>query len=203
MIFNIETSTMKYHAPKIQKKSLLSLTLILLMLAWLSSESMPGAAEQQNRTSGHMDTQNWINYVDPKKQFRLSYPSDFIARERNSDELLKFTPAPERAVYFMNPHMASGQLSGIEPADLELKIYRMAQSHLSLKDWLRSSGLVPEIDDATIKNFQTKHINGLEVCGTTMIAPGCSIYTLHTPFIFQLTPGSQAGQTMMGNFEFL
>ena len=194
---------MKYHAPKIQKKSLLSLTLILLMLAWLSSESMPGAAEQQNRTSGHMDTQNWINYIDPKKQFWLSYPSDFIAHERNSNELLKFKPTPERAVYFMNPHMASGQLAGIEPADLELKIYRMIQSHSSLRDGLRNSGLVPEMDDAVIKNFQTKHINGLEVCASTMVAPGCSIYTLHTHFIFQLTPGSQAGQIMMENFEFL
>lgn len=194
---------MKYHAPKIQKKSLLFLILILLTLPWLSSESMSGTAEQQNRTPEHMDTQNWINYVDPKKQFRLSYSNDFIARERSSDELLKFIPAPERAVYFMNPHMASGQLSGIEPADLELKIYRMIQSHSSLKDWLRNSGLVLEMNDATIKNFQTKHINGLEVCGTTMVAPGCSVYTLHTHFIFQLTPGSQAGQIMMENFEFL
>jgi len=118
--------------------------------------------------------------------------------------LLKFTLAPGRAVYFTRRQVsqANAPISN-PPADLELKIYRMTQSHSSLKDWLRNSGLVPEMDDATIKNFQTKHINGLEVCGTTMVAPGCSIYTLHAPFIFQLTPGSQAGQIMMENLEFL
>lgn len=194
---------MKYHAPKIQKKSLLSLSIILLILAWLSNENTPSAAGRQNLTSEHMDTQNWINYVDPKKQFQLSYPDDFVVRERNSDELLKFAPAPKRAVYFMNPHMASGQLSGIEPADLELKIYRMNQSHSSLKHELKDLGVVPEMNGAVIKSFRTKHINGLEVCATTMVTPGCSIYTLHTHFIFQLTPGSQAGQIMMENFEIL
>ncbi|GKS70351.1 hypothetical protein W03_23550 [Nitrosomonas sp. PY1] len=194
---------MKYHRRKIQKKSLLSLTAILLITTWLSSKSIPGTAEQQSHAPGHMDTQNWISYVDPKKQFRLSYPGDFIARERNSRELLKFTPVPEHAVYFMNPHTASGQLSGIEPADLELKVYRMIHSHLSLKDWLRNSSLSPEMDGDVIKNFQTKHINGLEVCGATMVFPGCSIYILHTRFIFQLTPGSRAGQIMIESFEFL
>ncbi len=44
---------MKYHAPKTQKKSLLPLIIVLLALIWLSSESIPSAAPQQDNTSQH------------------------------------------------------------------------------------------------------------------------------------------------------
>ena len=81
-----------------------------------------------------MDTQSWINHIDFNKRFQLRhYPSDFITRERNSDELLKFTLAPERAVYFTRRQVsqANSPISN-QPADLELKIYRMIQSYSSI-----------------------------------------------------------------------
>jgi|CXWL01.1.fsa_nt_gi hypothetical protein len=44
---------MKYHTPKTQKKSLLPLIIVLLTLIWLSNESIPSAAQQQDNTSQH------------------------------------------------------------------------------------------------------------------------------------------------------
>ena len=44
---------MKYHTPKTQKKSLLPLIIVLLTLIWLSSESIPSAAQQDNTSQHH------------------------------------------------------------------------------------------------------------------------------------------------------
>ena len=44
---------MKYHTPKTQKKSLLPLIIVLLTLIWLSSESIPSTAQQDNTSQHH------------------------------------------------------------------------------------------------------------------------------------------------------
>lgn len=51
---------MKYRTPKTQKKPLLPLIIVLLMLIWLSSKSIPSTETQQDKTThpNTLDTQN-------------------------------------------------------------------------------------------------------------------------------------------------
>lgn len=73
---------MKYHTPKNQKKSLLPLIIIaLLILIWISNENTPSATQQQDSTySHHKNTQNWIPHIDSNQQFQHANSSNFIAR---------------------------------------------------------------------------------------------------------------------------
>ncbi|HQU98730.1 MAG TPA: hypothetical protein PLV19_03790 [Nitrosomonas sp.] len=190
-----------YHAEQKINQSWFLLSLVILSLViGVSNESVPNSTQEKNDASNIQSAKNWKIYNDSQRQFKLSYPSDFVAVERKQHELNKFTPSPQFAIIFMNDMMASSQFAGIEPADLEIKAYRLSTQQ-TLNEWLESTGFAHGESGSKIRHFPTKHIHGLEVCGSTMAAPGCSVYVVNANFIFQLTPASQSGEAMMESFE--
>jgi hypothetical protein len=102
----------------------------------------------------------------------------------------------------MNPTMAAGALAGIEPPDLEVRVYQTGTTD-SLQSWLASVGLASVDSGAAIQPYRNASVSGLRVCQSTMIAPGCSVYVLHNSRVYQLTPISREGKTMIETFTLL
>jgi hypothetical protein len=143
----------------------------------------------------------WMTYTDPTYGYTVAYPSDFVVAMQDTAPLAQFSPAPESSVFFMNPTMAAGDLAGIEPPDLEVRIYP-AGSAASLEAWLVESQFVPADASPVGEPFQTGNAAGLKVCASTMIAPGCSFYFLHNGRVYQLTPATLEGEAMVPSFAF-
>lgn len=135
-------------------------------------------------------------YTDPVYGFRLACPKDFVVQRQDVSKLGQFTPAPLASTFFMNPTMAAGGLAGIEPPDLEVRVYR-AHAMRSLGAWLAASGLA---SPKSGRPFRNASVSGLRVCRSTMLSPGCSVYALHGDRVYQLTAVSLEGQAMIETF---
>jgi hypothetical protein len=75
----------------------------------------------------------------------------------------------------------------------------MAQAS-SLEEWLRSNGLLPVDNTLALEAFQAANVSGVEVCASTMIAPGCSYFVMGNGFIYQLTAATLEGEAMAQTF---
>jgi hypothetical protein len=162
----------------------------------------PGAGNETGADGGRIAPAGWSRYVDRTHGFSVAYPRGFVARTQDVSRFAAFRPAPVASVFFMNPTMAAGALAGIEPPDLEVRVYR-AGATASLEPWLRSADLLSAGDRAVARHHPGAGVGALEVCRATMIAPGCSVYILHGHRVYQLTPISLEGQAMLDTFTLL
>lgn len=144
----------------------------------------------------------WMDYVDTTSGFHISYPQGFVIKPQDVSKLAQFTPTPITSIFFMNPTMAKGDLAGIEPPDLEVRVYPGGAGH-SLEDWLDSVALASVEHGAVAQPYQNGRVSGLKVCQATMIAPGCSVYVLRGDRVYQLTPMSVEGEVMIETFALL
>ena len=160
-----------------------------------SSVDGPGG-EQTPDLDGRARPAGWTTYVDPIYGFRIHYPRDFVVRPQNVAQLAQSIPAPAASIFFMNPTMAAGDLAEIEPPDLEVRAYE-AGTVTSLKSWLDSVGFAGAHNGFVDEPYRKGGIEGIEVCRTTMAAPGCSIFVLHGDTVYQLTPMTAEGEAMM------
>ncbi len=142
----------------------------------------------------------WTDFVDPTFGFSIGYPNGFVVQSQNVSKLAQFAPAPTASIFFMNPIMAKGALAGVEPPDLEVRVYQ-AGAMDSLKSWLASVRF--DHSGAAIQPFRNASIDGLKVCQEALIAPGCSVYVLHKARVYQLTPVSREGEAMVETFALL
>lgn len=142
---------------------------------------------------------NWSTYTDPAYGFSIAYPRGFVLQPQDVSKLARFTPAPLASIFFMNPTMAAGGLAGIEPPDLEVRVYR-AEAVDSLKSWLVSVGFASPESRTAAWPLRTTSLKGLQVCQSTMIAPGCSFYVIHSDRVYQLTAISREGEAMIDTF---
>jgi hypothetical protein len=171
---------------------------------WHQGRSVLEGSEKMATTNGNPTSSSdqqtppadWATYVNSTSGFRLDYPQRFVIRPEDRSRFTMFTPTPVASLFFMNPTMATGALAGIEPPDLNVRIYRV-ESVDSLKNWLASVGLATVDNGATVEPYRSGDVNGLRVCQATMVAPGCSVYVLHRGRVYQLTPSSQEGQAIM------
>jgi hypothetical protein len=139
-------------------------------------------------------------YTDNTYAFSVAYPDTFVARMQPAEQLAQFTPMPSAALRVMSPVVAASDLGDREPADLEIRVYKVGQI-ASLERWLTSNGLLSAGD--TVQPFQAATVSGVEVCASTMLAPGCSYFVLGGGRIYQLTPATQEGEAMMDTFTLL
>lgn len=138
-------------------------------------------------------------YADPALGWSLRYPKGFVVQLQDVAKLARFAPAPIASIFFMSPAMAAGGLAGIEPPDLEVRIYR-AEASDSLKGWLVSVGMATPESVAAARPFQNASVSGLQVCRSTMVAPNCSVYVLRGDRVYQLTAISLEGEAMIETF---
>ena len=171
------------------------------------SQSEPGAEEYVTGKTGKQTPGSdlsgrpvgWTVYVDPTYGFRIGYPKRFVVRPQNVAALAELTPTPVTSIFFMNPTMAAGALAGIEPPDLEVRVYQ-AGAVDSLMSWLVSAGFASASSGTIVQPYHTISVSGLEVCQSTLISPGCSVYVLRSGLVYQLTPISRMGETMIETF---
>jgi hypothetical protein len=148
---------------------------------------------------GELQPGTLVVYTDSTYKFSVSYPADFVFRTQPAEKLAQLEPMPTASFIFMNPVTASSDLGDLEPADLEIRVY-VAGQIASLDSWLTSNGLLPADGTVPLKPFQTANVSGVEVCATTMIAPGCSYFVLGSGWVYQLTPATLEGETMAETF---
>lgn len=159
----------------------------------------PGGAGDQPQTTRSPGTPgNTIVYADTTYKFSAVYPAEFIFRTQPSEKLAELKPKPAAAFTFMNPKAASSDVA--EPADLEIRVYNIAAGVNSLDGWLDSVGLKA---GANAQSFQTANVSGVELCASTMIAPGCSYFVIGSDHVYQLRPASLAGESIIKSFMLL
>jgi len=140
------------------------------------------------------------SYADSTYTFRVQYPGDFVFRTQSAEKVGQLTPRPTASFIFMNPVTAASDLGELEPADLEIRVYEVGQI-ASLENWLTSNTLLSAGD--TVQPFQAANVSGVEVCASTMLAPGCSYFVLGRDKIYQLTPATQEGDAIIDTFALL
>jgi hypothetical protein len=139
-------------------------------------------------------------YVNHDYGFSIDYPANFVVHPENVSKMSQFEPKPVASILFMNPSMAKGALAGLEPSDLAVRVYQQPGVN-SLKEWLTSVGLLNE--GATSQPYVNGKVEGVKVCQSTLIAPGCSMYILRNGRVYQLTPNSREGEAMVETFALL
>lgn len=173
-------------------------------------QSEPGAGKPQAGATGKQTPRPGLpvplagrtTYVDPTYGFSVGYPNGFVIRPQDVSKLTQFTPTPIASIFFMNPTMAAGDLAGIEPPDLEVRVYQTGVVD-SLKSWLVSVGFASVDSGAVVQPYRNASVSGLKICQSTMIAPGCSVYILRGGRVYQLTPISLEGEAMIETFALL
>jgi len=161
-----------------------------------------GSNEQAPRPDLPTPPAGCSTYVNVAHGFSIGYPQSFFVQPQEVSKLSRFTPTPVASMFFMNPTMASGALAGIEPPDPEVRVYR-AEAADSLKNWLFSGGIASSAGSAGYQPYRSASVDGLKVCHSTLIAPGCSVYVLHSGRVYQLMPVSREGEAMIGTFALL
>jgi hypothetical protein len=142
-----------------------------------------------------------LTFTDNTYKFSLCYPADFVFRSQPPEKLANLKPKPDASLIIMNPVTAASESVDLEPADLEIRVYSMGQR--SLESWLTSNGLLPASGTITVKTFQAANVAGVELCDSTQTAFGCSYFVLGDGWIYQLTPATVEGETMIDTFMLL
>lgn len=154
----------------------------------------PGGAEGGEQSSGPMTT-----YTDSTYGFRVDHPADFELRPRAAEYLGSLMPSPVAALAILSPTRAASALGDMEAPDLEVRVHD-AGGAATVEGWLAANQLIPAAGGAALPAFQTATLTGVELCGDTMLAPGCSYYFMGAGRVYQLIPATIEGEAMLGTF---
>ena len=135
-------------------------------------------------------------YTSDDWGFRVTHPADFLVWEPDAEQLSALVPAPAASVYFVSPTIADSAMAGTDAPDLEVRIHETG-SVASLTDWLSAAGGGA---DQTATPYQLGDLPGIEVCGSTMAFPQCSVFVAGNGRAYQLRWISQEGETMAQSF---
>lgn len=158
----------------------------------------PAAGDLCKKPLAPGQSAGWRRFVDSSHGFSLCLPNGFVTQPKDVSRLSQFTPSPVASIFFMNPTVARGDQSGIEPPDLEVRVYQVVGVVDSLKRWLGTAGF---LDSGSFA--QPYGNNGQKICKSTMIFPNCFIYFLNKARVYQLTPFTQAGESIIETFLLL
>lgn len=156
-----------------------------------ANPSLPGVQPQQETN---------IVYTDDTYKFTIAYPADFSFSTQPDEKIANLVPKPLVSFSIMNPIAASSDIVELEPADLEIRIHS-AKDATELNRWLTSVGLAG--DGYTTQEFKTENVSGLQVCISTMLAPGCSYFVLGSDWVYQMIPSTLEGESILQSFVLL
>lgn len=135
-------------------------------------------------------------YADSNYDFSVTYPASFVFRTLPDESLAQWTPSPVAGFTLMNPTTAASDVVELEPADLEIRVYSVDRT-ISLERWLAANGLTSADSTIPPKTIQMTNVSVLEVCISTLIAPGCSYFVMNDGWIYGLTPATLEGEAIM------
>ena len=153
------------------------------------SSAEPGAPDTQGVQPGPL-----VDFTDPAYKFSVSVPDNYTVDTLTADKLAAFQPKPAGVFRILNPMLAGSDNPELEAPDLEIRVFEAPQQMVSVESWLAANGLPPA------KPWKNGHVSGLEVCAGTLIGPGCSYFVTGNGWVYQLTPASLEGETLMGTF---
>lgn len=165
-----------------------------------SGDSAPAAPADPAVPAAPADHAGWVVHRDPALGYRLLKPPGFVVRARDVAQFAAFDPRPVAAVDFMNPTNAAGELAGVEPPDLALRVFAVREPG-SLESWLFATGLARRDGATAPRPYRAGRTPGLEVCLDVPIAPGCSVFFRSGSSVYQLAPLSVEGEAMVRSFE--
>lgn len=141
----------------------------------------------------------WSVYSSDQFGFTVAYPSNFVIGSPSAGVLAQLMPAPNASVYFADPNIAASALAGTDAPDLEVRIFESGPVQ-SLDRWLASAGVVTAGDGKNVAPYVSASASGLEVCESTMVAPGCSLFIAGKDRVYQLRYTTLEGETMAASF---
>lgn len=171
-------------------------------------QTEPGVLESagpEQTDPGTTQTQppaGWLTYISDAYGFAVIYPANYVVGSPNAEVLQGLIPPPSATVYFMDPNTAAGALAGTDAPDLEVRIFESGPV-ASLDQWLAASGAVTPGDGKTTAPYQGSFVSGLEVCESTMLAPGCSLFIAGQDRVYQLRYLTQRGERMADSFTLI
>jgi hypothetical protein len=160
-----------------------------------SGEAGPGT--QVVPTPSETPSGTWLIYTDSIYKFSVLYPPDFVSRTLSAEKLTELNPKPAAVFTFMNPTTASSNVPD-ELADLEIRVYNPA-GVTSLDQWLNSFGLT--LRSGSPQPFSTSNVSGVKVCSSTLVVPPCRYFVIGNSWVYQLTPITLDGETMLKSFK--
>lgn len=167
-----------------------------------SSEPGTGQGGETNPSLPGVQPQQGTNtvYTDDTYKFTIAYPADFSFSTQPNEKIANLVPKPLVSFIIMNPTTAASDIVELEPADLEIRVYD-GKGVTALDRWLDSVGLAG--DGYTSQEFRTENVSGLEVCTSTMLAPGCSYFVLGSDWVYQMIPSTLEGEAILQSFTLL
>lgn len=137
-------------------------------------------------------------HTDSTYGFRVNHPADYVIRAATAANMAALEPQPVAAYAFVNPATAASDIAELELPDLQLRVYPVGEA-ASLEEWLASQGFLAA-GNLPPEPFRAGGVAGLEVCLSTMIVPNCSYFVSGDEWVYQLVPGSAAGEAIMATF---
>jgi hypothetical protein len=159
----------------------------------------PGQTEAETVESQSVPS-GWTTYIDSTYGFSVAYPSNFVISHPDNSLLTPLIPTPNASVYLADPNIAESALAGIDAPNLEVRIFETGLIS-SLDSWLNSAGALVPGDGKTTRPYRNASVSGLEVCESTMVAPGCTIFIAGNNRVFQLRFTTLEGETMAASFS--
>lgn len=166
-----------------------------------SVEGGPGPGVAAETATPADRTGATTSFADADLGFQISHPAGFLVTPLTADQLAQLTPAPLVGYRIMNPEIAASDIAELEPADLEIRVYPTTDA--VLEEWLVAGGLLPADGSVTPAPFAAANIQGVEVCASTMIAPGCAYFFAsgaNPATIYELIPATLEGEEMLRSF---
>ena len=156
------------------------------------SQSEPGGEVDEDGASAETQV-----YSDNSFGFSVVVPANFVVQAADAARLSGLVPAPDAAVYFVEPGLAESALAGTDAPNLEVRVFETGPV-TALSDWLVAAGMGADL--AQTPTALGSGLSGVKVCASTMITPNCSIFVAGANRVYQLRALDQAGDAIAQSF---
>lgn len=159
--------------------------------------SMGSDGGQPPERTTEPDSVQWVRYVSEAYGLQFEYPLEASVELSETPEPGGNPSTPLATIEMLAEPLASEALRPYATATLRVDIYDNS-SAWSVERWLvEIKGISSRNTGYVIEPIVTEHLQGLKVCSTAFIAPGCSIYVASDKYVYELTPFGSLGERLV------
>lgn len=164
-----------------------------------AGESNAGEQSPPGEAGGAIGAGTMRLYTDNTYHFSVSFPDTYSLSTLPAESLADFIPSPVVVFRLLNPTLAASDAPESEAADLEIRVFAVNPSE-TVESWLVTYERLPADGSVKPTPYAIANANGLEVCSSFLIGPGCSYYVRSGERLYELTPASAEGEALMQGF---
>ena len=172
-----------------------ALTLTVVAAAFACSAASPPQTTDGPRG---MTPAGWQVHTETAYRFAVSYPADL--------GILPETGAPAngsvKRVRFQDKQVLAGRFAELEPPRLTVEVFQGKSSSISLTDWLRSTGRLPQ-GAAVTRVTLAGASDGACVQLAQQLAPNTAYYFVAGDYVYAITPLGGYSAEMFASFRLL